>query len=143
MHFAILTHDEVQQRVLEGVAERQGIDVSTLSMDAPYESCRSADAVIVDAITVTPELEHCLGTLRARLPDTHLFLLLEGVPEDVSDAQRCSRLGVCLIQRKPFHPQEFFRAAIRTMAQEDAGTRDCCTRLAEGMSDAGASGPQF
>lgn len=142
MHFCILTADEVQGRVLEGVARRQGFEATVAPWDAGAVAAVSLhpDAVILDAATLGPEVMHCVGQLHRSLPRSHVFLLVESEPlpqtaadepppdatrDVIRDVDLAPTLGVCMIQRKPFHPLQFFRAAVRTIAQEDGGRRLC------------------
>ncbi len=153
VYCSIFTVDDAQARVLEGVALRQGFEVA---LPAPLPGGgwdlgdtreRRPDALILDAVQVTADVESRLGEFHRLLPGSHIFLLLEteaplasdtagdmGDPSEAptppkpaipDDLELGPSLGVCMIQRKPFHPVMFFRAAVRTMAQEDCGKRPC------------------
>lgn len=151
VHVAILSGDDAQVRVLTGAAERQGLSVTALRPDEVEALVGLApDAVIVDEVrgsAASTDTEACLAVIRRALPGVHLFLLEEPPPEEdrdvaledrgaapteVSALDRAASTGVCLVQRKPFHPAEFFRVLVHTIAQEDAGVRACPTETPRG-----------
>jgi len=137
VHFGILSDDDALVRVLSGAADRLAVEV-TAARPSDVEALRRhpLDAVILDEERLSPAVGTRLHELRRALGRVHTFLLLEhepypapDVPSDPGardhDTKRAQDLGVCLVQRKPFHPSEFLRLVIRTIAQEEAGLRDC------------------
>lgn len=148
MHFAIISEDDAQIRVLVGAAERQDIDVTVVPPSTVSRLARTRlDGVILDEECLSAAVGIRLQELRRIVGRVHVFLLLEELQFIESDPgaleherKRALDLGVCLVQHKPFHPSEFFRVAIRTIAQEEAGMRQCPSAAHAGLAGPRADG---